>query len=79
LFLVIGTIILYVYQVLQNPFDLSCSIFISIAFSIASVYFSIDVSKKVYLLQDRLIERTFDQDIREEMKAKGHGKNWDKE
>jgi hypothetical protein len=79
LFLVIGTIILYVYQVLQNPFELSCSIFVSIAFSIVSVFFSINVSKKVYLLQDRLIERTFDQDIREEMKAKGHGKNWDKE
>lgn len=78
LFLVIGTIILYVYQVLHNPFGFSSDVFLLIAFSIASVYFSIDVSKKVYLLQDRLIDRTFDQDIREDMKSKGHGNNWNK-
>jgi hypothetical protein len=78
LFLVIGTIILYVYQVLHNPFDLSLSIILLIAISVGSVYFSVGASKKVYLLQDRLIDRTFDQDIRDDMKRKGHGDNWGK-
>jgi hypothetical protein len=78
LFLVIATIILYVYQVLHNPFAFSYSVFLLIGFSIGSVYLSIDVSKKVYLLQDKLIERTFDQDIREDMQSKGHGSNWNK-
>lgn len=76
LLLALGTIILYVYQVLHNPFTLSWSVFFLFAVSIASVYFSVDVSKKVYLLQDKLIDRTFEQEIRDDMKSKGHGKNW---
>jgi hypothetical protein len=77
LILVIGTIILYVYQVLSAPFSFTYSIFIIVICSIASLYFSINLSKKVYLLQDKLIDRTFEQDIRDDMKEKGHGKNWD--
>jgi|GEM_PF-6252663 len=76
LLIVICTIILYVYQVLHNPFELSIGVILLVAFSIASVYFSISISKKVYLLQDNLIERTFEQDIRDEIKQKGHGIDW---
>jgi hypothetical protein len=76
LFIVIGTIILYVYQVLHHPFELSCGVIILIVISVASVFSSIDVSKKVYLLQDKLIDRTFEQEVREDMQNKGHGRNW---
>lgn len=76
LIIVICTIILYVYQVLYNPFSLSFNLFIIIAFSVALVYVSIDISKKIYLLQDKLIDTTFEQIIREDIRRKGHGNNW---
>lgn len=76
LFLLIGTVILYIYQVLNYPFSLGWSLLFIFLFSIYSVYSSIKVSKKVYLLQDKLIDKTFDQEIRDDMKQKGHGENW---
>lgn len=65
LIVLFGTVILYVYQVLRNPFALDCGIVWVLLFSIISVYLSIDISKSVYLLQEKLIDNTFADLIKE--------------
>ncbi|RZK03762.1 MAG: hypothetical protein EOO43_22970 [Flavobacterium sp.] len=74
--LVASAMILYIHQVLNYPFNLDWIIVLILPLSIFSVYTSIHLSKKVYLLQDKLIDNTFDREISEEVKAKGHGQNW---
>lgn len=74
--IVIGSVILYVYQVLHNPFSLSCWNILVFSISILSVYLSMNISKKVYLLQDKLIDKTYEQEIIDDSKDKGHAKNW---
>lgn len=77
-FLLICTMILYVHQVLNYPFDLEWIIALVLPASIIAVYYSLYFSKKIYLLQDKLIDKTFDQEVVDEVKSKGHGANWKK-
>lgn len=76
LIVLLGSIFLYVYQVINNPFELSWSLLLVFLFSFLSVRLSIDIAKKVFLLHDKLIDKTFDQEVREDMENKGHGKGW---
>ena len=74
--LLLLTVILYVYQVLNSPFVDGLVLVSIILFSVISVWFSFDVAKTIYLLHDKMIDNTFDQDIRSEIDQKGHGQNW---
>lgn len=75
-FLVLATMILYIYQVLNYPFKLEWKILTMLILSIIFIILSISISKSIYLLQDKLIDKTFDQEIREDMADNGHGNNW---
>lgn len=63
--LILTVIIFYVYQVIQTPFDIWWSILIQIVFAVFCVYQSLQVSKYGYLLQEKLMERTLGDDIKE--------------
>lgn len=76
LLILVGTIFLYVFQVLNNPFDYSWRLLITFGFSLLSVFLAINVSKNVFLLQEKMIDVTFEQEIRDDMEEKGHGKKW---
>ena len=72
----IGTIFLYVYQVLNNPFDYSWQLLFTFSFSLLAVYFAISVTKSIFLLQEKMIDVTFEKEVLDDMEKKGHGKNW---
>ncbi len=72
--LVIG-VILFAFQVISNPFGSWLLLFLMIILSICLIWFSSYISRRVFLLQDTFVEKTFDNIIREEAKNK-LGKNW---
>lgn len=72
--LILG-VILFAFQVITNPFSNWLLLIVMILISSLLIYCSSFVSKRLYLLQDNFIERTFDSDIRDEAKGK-HGHNW---
>lgn len=73
LLVVVGTMALYIYQVSNNPFELSWALIIPLFLSVISVIFSITVAKQVYLLQEKMMENTFYQVVNEGAKqAKNH-------
>ncbi len=75
--LVIG-VILFAFQVITNPFDNWILLCLMIVLSVKLIWFSSYVSRRVFLLQDTFIEKTFDSMIREEAKDK-LGRNWGNE
>jgi len=72
--LVLG-VILFAFQVISNPFSHWGLLSLMLLISSSLIWFSSFVSRRVYLLQDNFIEKTFDNQIREEGKSK-HGQNW---
>ena len=77
--LILAIAVLYIFQVTNNPFDWSWWFCLQIPLSIFCVYEALEISKYAYLLQERLIDSTFDQEIIIDMEEKGHGANWPKE
>lgn len=74
--LVFSIAILYIYQVINNPFDCYIYISLQILLIIFLIRESIIVSKYGYLLQEKLLERTIGDDIKENaLQAKKHLKN----
>lgn len=68
-YLLISVCILYIYQVIYNPFvDWSAWMLLQFAVSSIFIYLSLKFSKYAYLLQERLIDRTIGDDIRDEAK-----------
>lgn len=63
--LVLTIIIFYVFQVINTPFNIWWSILIQIILATICVYQSLKVSKYGYLLQEKLMERTLGDDIKE--------------
>lgn len=63
LFVVIGTMFLYIYQVSNNPFSLTWWLILTFSLSILSVFFSVKIAKQVYLLQEKMMENNFFQKI----------------
>lgn len=73
LVIILTTMGLYIYQVSNNPFRLSCWLIIPLALSILSVLFSIEVAKQVYLLQEKMIENNYYKSVNSEaLKTKNH-------
>lgn len=72
--LVLG-VILFSYQVINSPFAKYIQIVISILFSVLLLIWSSYLAKKLFLLQDNFIEKTFETEMRAETQEK-HGKNW---
>lgn len=56
---------LYIYQVIKGPFVLSCWLIIQLLISIIFIWFALGFSKYAYLLQERLMERTIGDDIKD--------------
>lgn len=75
-FLVFSIAILYIYQVINTPFDYKFNMCIQFILIVFLVRESIIVSKYGYLLQEKLLERTIGDDIKENaLKGKTHLKN----
>lgn len=72
--LVLG-VLLFAFQVIGNPFSSYVPLSIMILLSVLLVCFSSFVSKRVYLLQDSFIEKTYDNQLRQEAIQK-HGNSW---
>lgn len=72
--LVIG-VLLFAFQVITNPFNSWLLLIFMLFFSSSLIWFSSYVARRVYLLQDTFIERTFNNEISDEAKSI-HGKNW---
>ena len=77
--LVFGIALFYVFQVIHNPFDVSWWIILQLIVSFFCIEQSLKISKYAFLLQERLIDTTYDQEMRNEIKEKGHGTDWDNE
>jgi hypothetical protein len=75
--LVFGIALFYVFQVINIPFDLSWTILLQIVIAIFCIHQSLAVSKYAFLLQEKLMDMTFDNEIRNEIEEKGHSKTWD--
>jgi hypothetical protein len=56
---------LYIYQVTKGPFDISWGLLLQLLVSILSIWFALMFSKYAYLLQERLMERTIGDEIKE--------------
>ena len=56
----------YIYQVIKSPFVISYWYILFIALSTLFIYLSLFLSKSSFLLQERLIERTLGDSIRDE-------------
>jgi hypothetical protein len=69
----------YIFQVIHSPFPLSYWIILQFIFAALCIDQSLKVSKYAFLLQEKLLDITYEQEVREEIKTKGHGENWDKE
>lgn len=70
-------IILFAFQVISNPFNNWLLLVVMLILSTVLVWGSSYVSRRIFLLQNDFIERTFDTELREEAKKK-HGLKWGK-
>lgn len=69
------SVLIFSYQVIMIPFEnITGAIFLFI-FSGVLIYLSSWVTRRIFLLQDDLIEKTFNSEIREEARNT-HGKTW---
>lgn len=75
--LVFGIALFYIFQVIHAPFSLSFWILLQIVVSYFCIDQSLKVSKYAFLLQEKLIDSTFDKEIRNEIFEKGHSKDWE--
>ncbi|MFT4017693.1 MAG: hypothetical protein QM668_12080 [Agriterribacter sp.] len=74
--LVFAIALFYIFQVINTPFDLSWTVLIQLLIAALCVEQSLKVSKYAFLLQEKLMDITFDQEMRIEIKENGHGENW---
>ncbi|MBP6235341.1 MAG: hypothetical protein KA270_01840 [Saprospiraceae bacterium] len=56
---------LYIYQVIKGPFNLDCWLFVQLFCSILFLWLALGFSKYAYLLQERLMDRTIGDDIKD--------------
>lgn len=75
--LVFTIALFYIFQVIHTPFDLTWWILVQIILSVFCIFQSLKVSKYAFLLQEKLIDTTFDKEIRDEIDENGLTKNWD--
>jgi hypothetical protein len=68
IFLIGSIFILYIYQVINTPFDIWWSMLIQIIIAIICIHQSLRISKYGYLLQEKMLERTLGDDIKETAK-----------
>lgn len=66
--LIICIAILYIYQVINSPFPSTGWLWLQLLTSSIFIYFSLNLSKYGYLLQERLIEITLGDNIKETAK-----------
>jgi hypothetical protein len=59
---------LYIYQVINAPFLLSWWLWVQLFFSTVFIWLALGFSKYAYLLQERLMERTIGDDIKDAAK-----------
>lgn len=59
---------LYIYQVINAPFEMSWWLWVQLFFSAVFIWLALGFSKYAYLLQERLMERTIGDDIKEAAK-----------
>lgn len=75
--LIFAIALLYTFQVINIPFNLSWTIVIQLGIAIFCIQQSIQISKYAFLLQEKFMDLTYDFEIRNEIEEKGHSKNWD--
>lgn len=75
--LVFSIALFYIFQVMHAPFTLTYWILIQVGLSIICIDQSLRVSKYAFLLQEKLIDVTFDKEIRDDIIEKGHSNNWE--
>lgn len=75
--LVFSIALFYIFQVIRTPFTLSFCTLLQLLLSYVCIDQSLRVSKYAFLLQEKLIDTTYDKDIRKEILEKGHSKNWE--
>ena len=73
--LVIG-VLAFAHQVINNPFKAYLEPLIVFVISVFLILASSYVSKNIFMLQDSMISKTFDKEIIDEIKDKGHGQKW---
>jgi hypothetical protein len=64
IFLILAIIFLYSYQVINKPFDLSCLTLLQFILSGLLFWFSADVTKVAFLLQETLLNNTYELSFR---------------
>lgn len=64
-FLIFAIAIFYIYQVINTPFNIWWNIFIQIFIAIIFIIQSFKISKYGYILQEKMLERTVGDDIKE--------------
>lgn len=62
--LILAIIVLYCYQVINRPFEISCLTFLQLLFSGLLVWFAADVTKISFLLQETLLTNTYELSFR---------------
>ena len=67
----------YIFQVIHTPFPISWWMLLQAVLSYLCIEQSLKISKYAFLLQEKLIDITFDKEIRDEIEEKGHSKNWE--
>jgi hypothetical protein len=67
-FLILIIAFLYIYQVVNSPFLGSYWLLLQLFVSILVIFFSLRFSKYAYLLQEKLLERTIGDEIKESAK-----------
>ena len=75
--LVFSIALFYIFQVIHTPFTLSCWTILQLGISYICIDQSLRVSKYAFLLQEKLIDSTYDKEIRTEILEKGHSKDWE--
>lgn len=65
-YLIFTVSVMYIFQVIHSPFELSFWIPINIIISIVFIYSALIFSRFSFLLQERLVERTLGDDIKDE-------------
>jgi hypothetical protein len=69
LFLIVFIVILYIYQVIRTPIDLSWGLCVQFLISCFFIYEAVCLSKNAYLLQEKLMDRTYSDSVWKETKA----------
>ncbi|SOD88950.1 hypothetical protein [Spirosoma fluviale] len=66
--LLIVIALFYIFQVIKGPFEFSWYLIVQIIISVLLIKFALKFSKCAYLLQDRLLERSLGDEIRDDAK-----------